>query len=254
MDILYLIIFFILGSFLGGLYTVIGSRLAVEDYHFFPYRCDTCHHGISFLNSIPLLSYFYLSRKCPYCHKRIDIMEPLMELFTGILFAVSFYSFGFSYELLIALGIVSLLVIITVSDLNYLIIPDEILIFFILYFIIIQFFSVGAVQTVIHILTGAFLFLLMYFIMWLGEKILKKESLGGGDVKMMFIFGLVLDPLLGTIAIFLGSVFALPMSLFLLYKNNEKVIPFGPFLLIAFTFLYFTKITPDTIIAWLQFS
>ena len=30
-----------------------------------------------------------------------------MEIFTGILFSVAFYSFGFSYELLIALGIVS---------------------------------------------------------------------------------------------------------------------------------------------------
>ena len=234
METLYLIIFFILGTVLGSVYTVIGSRLAVEDYHIFPYRCEQCHHPLTFLDSLPLLSYFLLKRKCKYCHKKIDIMEPLMELFTGILFAVSYYSFGFSYELLIALGIVSLLIIITVSDLNYLIIPDEVLIFFILYFIIIQFFSIGAVQTVIHILTGTFLFLLMYFIMWLGEKILKKESLGGGDVKLMFVFGLVLDPLLGTVSIFLGSVFALPMSLFLLYKNNEKAIPFGPFLLIAF--------------------
>ena len=90
--------------------------------------------------------------------------------------------------------------------------------------------------------------------MWCGEKVLKKESLGGGDVKMMFLFGLVLDPLLGTIAIFLGSVFALPMSLFLLYKNQEKVIPFGPFLLIALTFLYFTKITSPMIVSWLQFT
>jgi len=108
-------------------------------------------------------------------------MEILMELFTGILFAVSFYSFDFSYELLIALGIVSLLIIITVSDLNYLIIPDEVLVFFILYFIIVQFLSLGIVEVFLHILTGVFLFLLMYFIMWLGEKILKKESLGGGD-------------------------------------------------------------------------
>ena len=46
---------------------------------------------------------------------------------------------------------------------------------------------------------------------------------------MMFVFGLVLDPLLGTLSIFLGSLFALPMSMYLMKKNNEKVIPFGPF-------------------------
>lgn len=35
MDSLYLIIFFILGTVLGGFYTVLGGRLAEEDYHFF---------------------------------------------------------------------------------------------------------------------------------------------------------------------------------------------------------------------------
>lgn len=253
MDSLYLIIFFILGTVLGGFYTVLGSRLAQEDYHFFPYRCNHCHHKLSILESIPILSYFFLKRKCKYCHMKIDGMEPLMELFTGILFAVAYYSFGFSYEFLIALGIISLLIIVTVSDLNYLIIPDEVLIFFVLYFVLVQFFSLGAIAIVEHIFTGVFLFVLMYAIMWLGEKTLKKESLGGGDVKMMFLFGLVLDPLLGTVAIFLGSLFALPMSLFLLYKNHEKVIPFGPFLLLALAFLYFTKITPEMLVHWVGF-
>ncbi len=253
MDSLYLIIFFIIGTFLGGFYTVLGNRLAKEEYSFVPYRCDSCGKSLSFLESIPIISYCFLKRKCRYCHKKIDSMEPLMELFTGILFAVSFYSFGFSYELLIALGIVSLLIIVTVSDLNYLIIPDEVLVFFVLYFIVVQFFALGIVGVFQHILTGFFLFILMYFIMWIGEIVLKKESLGGGDVKMMFLFGLVLDPLLGTVAIFLGSIFALPMSLFLLYKNHEKLIPFGPFLLLAFTFLYFTKLTPEVLVSWFGF-
>ena len=253
MDIMYLIIFFLLGCVLGGAYTVLGNRLAVNDYLFFPYRFDNCGHKLSFLESVPIISYLFLKGTCSSCHKKIDSMEILMEIFTGILFSVAFYSFGFSYELLIALGIVSLLIIVTVSDLNYLIIPDEVLVFFILYFIIVQFFSLGIVDTCYHILTGVFLFLLMYFIMWLGEKILKKESLGGGDVKMMFLFGLVLDPLLGTVTIFLGSFLALPMSLFLLYRNNEKMIPFGPFLLLAFTFIYFTKLTPEILVSWFEF-
>lgn len=251
MEYLYFILFFVLGCILGGFYSALGNRLGSEDYHFLPYRCNACGEKLSFLESIPLLSYLFLKGKCRHCHKKIDVMEPLMEFFTGILFTVSYYSFGFSYELLIALGIISLLIIVTVSDLNYLIIPDEVLVFFVLYFIIVQFLGGGIINAFTHILTGVFLFILMYIIMWLGSKALKKESLGGGDVKMMFLFGLVLDPLLGTISIFLGSVFALPMSLFLLYKNHEKVIPFGPFLLLALTFIYFTKLTPDMFISWL---
>ena len=69
----------------------------------------------------------------------------------------------------------------------------------------------------------------------------------------MFLFGLVLDPLLGTLTIFLGSLFALPISLVLYISKNEKVIPFGPFLLIGFAFIFFTKITPQAIINWLGF-
>ena len=61
-----------------------------------------------------------------------------MEFFTGVLFALSYYAFGFSYELFIALGIVTMLIIISVSDISYYIIPDELLIFFIGYFLIIK--------------------------------------------------------------------------------------------------------------------
>ena len=46
-----------------------------------------------------------------------------MEFFTGILFALAFYVFGFSWELLIALGIVAMLIIISVTDISYYIIP-----------------------------------------------------------------------------------------------------------------------------------
>ena len=253
MEVLYIVCFFIIGLVFGSFFCCVGLRLSVNT-SFIKGRsyCDNCHHELKWLELIPLFSYIFLKGKCRYCHKKISFLNFFIELVTGILFALSYYSFGFSYELLIALGVISLLIIITVSDLNYLIIPDEVLVFFSFYFLIVQFLSSGFLGAVHHLFTGIFLFLLMYVIMWCGEKLLKKESLGGGDVKMMFLFGLVLDPLLGTIAIFLGSVFALPMSLFLLYKNHEKVIPFGPFLLIALTFLYFTKITPSVIISWLQ--
>ena len=93
----------------------------------------------------------------------------------------------------------------------------------------------------------------MYLIMFIGNKAFKKESLGGGDIKMMAVVGLVLDPILGVLNIFLGSIIALPVSYFLLTKNKERVIPFGPFLLIAFNLIYFTKITPDIIINLLKF-
>lgn len=253
MEIFYIVLFFIIGMYFGSFFTVVGLRLPKkEDFVFSRSRCDECSHELSLLEMIPILSYLLLGRKCRYCKSKIDPLSTYVEFFTGLLFALSYYSFSFSIELVIALGIVSLLSIILVSDLVYLIIPDEVLIFFSIYFIIFQYFNIGLLGTLYHIGVGLFLFLIMYLIMLIGNKVFKKESLGGGDIKLMFVFGLVLDPLLGVLSVFLGSFFALPMALFLYYSNNEKVVPFGPFLLIAFAFIYFVKIDPTDIINWLR--
>ena len=86
--------------------------------------------------------------------------------------------------------------------------------------------------------------------MLLGNFLFKKETLGGGDIKMMFTFGLVVHPLIGLIVIFVGSLLALPVSLFLLWKKHEKLVPFGPFLLISLTCIYFTDIDVQTILMY----
>lgn len=237
---------------MGSFYTVVGLRLPKKENFINSHsHCDYCKHKLKLYDMIPLVSYIIQRGKCRYCGNKIDALSTYIEFFTGVLFAVAFYSFNFSYELLIALGIVSLLMIIVVSDITYLIIPDEVLVFFSSYFIIIQILNLGWQGAIGKILTGLFLFAVMYIIMIIGNKLLKKESLGGGDIKMMFVFGLVLDPFLGILSLFIGSIIALPISVLLLYKQHEKVIPFGPFLLVSLTLIYFTKITTDMILTWL---
>lgn len=253
MFILYLIIFFIFGLFMGSFYTVIGLRLPKHE-NFLTDRshCDKCQHNLSLLDMIPLLSYLFLKGRCRYCKAKINELSTYMEFFTGVLFSLSFYVFGFSYELLIALGIVSLLIIVSVSDISYYIIPDEILIFFIGFFTIIITLNSSVLNALISLLSGFTLFIIMYTIMIFGNYLFKKESLGGGDVKMMFVFGLILNPFLGLISIFLASFLALPVSIFILLKKHQNLVPFGPFLLISFAFIYFTKIDMTTIINFIK--
>ena len=89
MNTLYLIIFFILGLFMGSFFTVVGLRLPKHE-NFITNRsyCDKCHHELSMLDMIPIFSYLFLKRRCRYCHSRIDSLSTYMELFTGILFAL----------------------------------------------------------------------------------------------------------------------------------------------------------------------
>lgn len=250
MNLFYLIIFFLLGLFMGSFFTVVGLRLPKKE-NFITNRsyCDHCHHELSFLDMVPLFSFLFLRARCRYCKKKISDLSSYMEFFTGVLFALAYYAFGLSANLLIALGIVSLLIIISVSDITYLIIPDELLVFFACYFLIIITISQGVLATIFSACSGLVLFAVMYGIMLFGNYVFKKETLGGGDIKLMFVIGLVVSPLSGLFVIFLASVLALPVSLFILMKKKQKLIPFGPFLLISFTFVYFTQIQ---ILEWLK--
>ncbi len=238
---------------MGSFYTVVGQHLPNhEPFLINRSHCDICKHKLSFLDMIPIISYLFLKGKCRYCHTKISNLSTYMELFTGVLFACSYYVFGLSYNLLIALGIVTLLIIVSVSDITYFIIPDELLIFFTGYFLIIIALNNGVITALWSILSGFLLFSVMYIIMLFGNFIFKKETLGGGDIKMMFVFGLVLHPIIGIFSIFLSSLLALPISIILLWKKNQNLIPFGPFLIIGSAILYFTKITPEIILKLLQ--
>lgn len=253
MGIFYLIIFFILGTLFGSFFTVIGFRLPKgEGFINGRSHCDNCGHELSLLDMIPMISYLVLHGKCRYCGEKIGPLSSYMELFCGILFALSYFVFGFSYELLIALGIVALLIIISVSDISYYIIPDELLIFFSGYFIIINCLSHGVLYSLFSILSGMCLFGVMYLIMIFGNFLFKKDSLGGGDIKLMFVFGLVINPLLGLFVIFLASFLALPISLLILWKRKVNLVPFGPFLVISFMFIYFTRINLDMILTFIR--
>ena len=82
----------------------------------------------------------------------------------------------------------------------------------------------------------------------LGDYLFRKESMGGGDLKLMVLLGFVLGWKMSIITIFLASFIGLPISLIILYKNRTDIIPFGPFLSVSAIILYLTQIQFDQII------
>ena len=81
----------------------------------------------------------------------------------------------------------------------------------------------------------------MYLIKVLGDKAFKKESLGGGDIKLMFLFGLVLGFPMSIITIFLATFIAFPIALIILFSHKDNIIPFGPFLSMAALIIFVSK-------------
>ena len=252
MEVLYIICFFIIGLVFGSFFCCVGLRLSTNK-NFIKERsiCDKCGHVLAWYDLIPVVSFILLKGRCRYCHEKLSLLNPFIEVVTGLLFAISYYSFGFSLDLVLSLSLVALSMIIFASDLTYMIIPDEVIIFFSIVIIILEFFLEGISGVGLSLLNGLSLFFFMYCLMMLGNALFKKESLGGGDVKLFFVLGLVIDPFLGLVTIFLASLIALPVSLYLLYKNKEHMIPFGPFILIAFLIIFFSKVTTSEIFDFL---
>ena len=93
MKIYFTIVFFLLGMILGSFYNVVGYRLCKNESIIKPgSHCPKCNHKLSFLELIPVFSYVFLKGRCKACKEKISLFYPLIEFFTGLLFATCFYS------------------------------------------------------------------------------------------------------------------------------------------------------------------
>ncbi len=255
MDLLMIVLFFMIGTIFGSFYHVIGYRLPKGESLIKPAHsyCPNCKKQLKWYELIPVFSYLIQKGKCRNCKQNISIFYPVIEIITGSLFAVSYYSFGISYELGIALTLVSLFSIVIVSDLTYLMIPDEVTFFCAILILIFQFLNLGIKGGIFQLGSGILTFSVMYLIMLFGNFLFKKESLGGADVKLMLISGFVLHPILGLFVIFLASSIALPISLVLYLTNKEHIIPFGPFIVASILFFFLLKIDLNSFLNLLKF-
>jgi len=252
MRVVYLVCFFILGTVMGSFYNLLGLRVVNKESIIKPKsHCDKCGHVLSWYELIPIFSFIFLKGRCRNCKTKLSILYLFSEFFCGVLFAISFYAFGFSPNLVVSIILSSLLIIVTVCDTTYMIIPDRFIIISGILILLIKLFFVGLNSFLLSLLYGLISFIIMYLIMKLGDYIFKKETLGGADVKLMFIVGICLEPFLSLLVIIIASMIALPISLFLLVKEKEHAIPFGPFILIGTMIVYLTKLDGVKIVNFL---
>lgn len=252
MEWYFLIVFFILGCIMGSFYGVVATRLPLNESILFPpSHCPKCHSRLRWYELIPLFSYLCQGGKCRYCKEKIPFSSFLIELVTGILFAVSYHVFGFSAEFFIALIFVSSLVIVIVSDIEYMIILDEVIFLAMILILLINLFARGFDVALQVLLSGIFSFLLMYLIKIVGDAMFHKESLGGGDIKLMLLFGMVLGFDVSVMSIFLATFIAFPFSIIILVSKKDHMIPFGPFLSIAALILYISGFNLESLLSFL---
>jgi leader peptidase (prepilin peptidase) / N-methyltransferase len=231
------IIILVYGLLLGSFFNVVGLRVPLKKSIVVPRSsCPTCGHQLKAYELIPVVSYIFQKGKCRGCKSRISPIYPIFELLTGILFALAPTVVGWSGELLVALTLISMFMIIVVSDIHYMIIPDKILIWFAGIFLLERIFMPLSPwwDSLLGAVTGFLLLLLI--------AIVTKGGMGFGDVKLYALLGFVLGFKLVLLSFFLSTLYgAVIGGLALLFRivKRRQPIPFGPFIAAGTLTAYF---------------
>lgn len=224
---------FILGCILGSFLNVCIHRLPRGESIIKPRsHCPHCGRGIKIRDNIPVLSYLILKGRCRYCRGKISPRYPFVESVTALLLGGLFLLYGWSTLFLHYALLVLLLIPVSIIDiehkliLNVLTIPGTL---------------GGLTLTVLFrpiSISGALLGLILgtaslYLIAVIGRVIFRKESMGGGDIKLAGMVGVFLGLKTTILSLFLAFLLgALAGTGFIIMgkAKGDSLIPFGPFI------------------------
>jgi len=235
------IIVFIFGLLVGSFLNVCIYRLPREKSVVKPRSfCPQCKKTIRWYDNVPLLSYIILGGKCRYCKAKISLQYFIVELITGLFFLLFYYYLGLSLPFVIYLVFVCGLIVATFVDFNFRIIPDEISVGGIVLGLIISLAFPQLHNTQNHLLGLYRSFLGVIIgggIIWLtgiiGDFIFKKETMGGGDVKLLAMIGAFLGWPLAVLTFFLAPLVGSIIGIIIWIKTKSSLIAYGPYLALA---------------------
>ena len=233
---IYLLLF-IAGMSIGSFLNVVIYRLPRNKSIIRPRSfCPSCGKKIPFYLNIPIISYLMLGGKCKYCKTRISPRYLIVELLSGLTVVGYFAYYGLNMQGLAAVILTLILIPIFFIDFEHRIIPDVITIPGMVIGFGLSFFTTdpGWIGAIIGILIGGGGLLSVGMI---GDTVFKKESLGGGDVKLAAMLGAFLG-WQKILFIFIASATLGLIGAIIMMTLSKKIrethqIPFGPFLAMA---------------------
>jgi len=241
-------LFFVLGLVVGSFLNVLIYRLprglnAAKGRSF----CPKCKKKISWYDNIPLLSFVLLKGRCRRCGKKISWRYPVVELLTAVttilIFNLKFeifneflnykvLNFQITIDLVLTLVLVYTLIVVFFTDLETMVIPDEVILPTSLLLLI----RYGL--TDYRLVTGisAFAFIGLIYLLT------KKKGMGFGDVKFALLMGLALGYPNIIIAFYIAFLTGTLVGIILIVLGKAKwknKIAFGPFLCLGTFVAYF---------------
>ncbi|HEY8816809.1 MAG TPA: prepilin peptidase [Candidatus Dormibacteraeota bacterium] len=220
---------FLGGAVTGSFLSVVAHRVPRGESIVGPRsRCASCGAQIAAYDNIPIFSWLLLHGRCRHCGERISARYPLIEIATGLLFALTVLVLhGEPAQLVLGLAFVATLAAITLTDLELRLIPNKILLVSAIAGVAL---AAGLEpsslpeRAIAAAAAGGLLFAIAFAY---------PRGMGMGDVKLAAVMGLYLGRsvapalLIGFAA---GSLFGLAMIARHGAAARKQAVPFGPFL------------------------
>jgi len=256
---LIIIFLFLLGSIIGSFLNVVIFRLP-KRRKFFNFtqrsRCPHCKKVLQPLDLIPIASYLALGGRCRYCHKPISSQYIIVEVLTGLLFLLSYWQFGLSWQTLIGVVGGGSLLVLAFIDGRHKVVPDVVSLPTIGALLVLQAARVfwggltpQALQDFFLILLATGLGAGWFFLQWLVSK---GRWVGSGDIRLGALLGAYLGLPVVILALFGAYISGSIWAAYLLVRGRVRLksqLPFGIFLgaagIISFIF-------GPSVISWYQ--
>jgi leader peptidase (prepilin peptidase)/N-methyltransferase len=221
----------VLGLFVGSFLNVCIYRLPLgRTVLWGRSHCPHCDRRIRAWENVPVLSWLLLRGRCAGCRARIPLQYPVVEIVTAAVFAGGAWLYGPTPLLAVRLLFACAMIVLFTIDLQHRILPNVITLPGIVAGLAFSLFLPPGLRDA---LIGAIACSVLLFGM--GEavsRVLGKEALGFGDVKMIAMMGAFLGWQLTLVALFLASFAGslIGVGLVAVTRNRDYEIPLGSFL------------------------
>ena len=231
-----IIVSFMFGACMGSFLNCVAYRtVRGESFLKGRSRCTSCGHELGFRDLIPVISWLSTKGRCRYCGARVSARYPLTEIAFGIITVICLLRFDLTVLCLRNYVFLCALFVLTLTDIDDMVIPDGCHIIAVIAWIAAEpFIFKGWSNVISHIAAGVIYGGGLLIISLALDRIMGRDTLGGGDIKLVAVSGLYLG-MIGTL--FMLMIACIGGLLFNVFRSRssgeENTFPFGPWIAAA---------------------
>ena len=243
------VLFAVLGAVMGSGLNCLALRLASGQKWSGKERsaCPACGHTLGAGELIPLVSWLVQRGKCRHCGAKVSPRYPITEAILAALFVALLFKFDLTLNLITPVIFVCCLFCLSLVDLDIQIIPDRFILIPLMARAIELAVTGGIRGLLLGILPGVIVAGSVLILSLIMDKVLKKDTMGGGDIKLLAVIGCFLSLPECLLMVMIACVVGIVMASVLMKLDSETAFPFGPALSIA---AVITMFIGSPIISW----